>query len=149
MNAQELLNQLAAGNAARQQLDKICEAIYDEYLALIETKKKAIEAVDPCWDGYLSELERCNQGYHSFKLTDGLLRLTGSDYFRCEHDYETDDLPRAVLTATPAERTTILQGIVTKKGDVIRAQLAHEEQEREAQNRASYEILQAQFEPKA
>lgn len=141
------LNQIVeAGLWAQSSLNAIAESIYDVYLAEIETQKKALETEYPWFDERISELERCNSGFHSYHISGNNLILTGYDYFRGETNTETDSLPLSIFIDDEQKRNQLIKEFVTSKFDSIRSQIKKQQEQEEENERQQLEALKQKYE---
>lgn len=147
MNKEEI-NRLFAieqeGHAAREALNEYVGEIYDHYMEEIERQKEELKKEYPAFDERISELERCNQGFHKFYIGGDQLHLVGSDYFRGEQNIEEDTLPLSIFGADNWRE--LVNEHVTTKISHHRNQLKRVEEQEEINQRYQYEQLKQKYE---
>jgi hypothetical protein len=145
---QELNAIVSAGETAQYSLDAIAESIYDTYLGEISTQRAELTKEFPSFDGdtQISDLERGNDGFYSYRLDGNELVLRNKDYFRGETNYEYDSLPATVFIDDEIERNRLIHEFVKTKIDALRVRLVKRQEQENEQARLQYEALKERFE---
>jgi hypothetical protein len=144
----ELTQIVNEGESAQDSLNSIAESIYDFYMAEIERQKKELEIQYPWFDEQISELERCNSGFHKYRFSGNDLMLIGRDYFRGETNTEYDSLPIGVFIDDQDKRHQLIKDFVSSKFNAIHARMKKKQEQENEQERQQYEALKEKFETK-